>query len=102
MSLTGFKEKAFEWLFQQGVSTVLLIAILVGLWHVTWRGIPYVMTETKAHIQEINKEHSKNVERISSSFDRATDAFNQQAERDRQLLESVIRSRPAPAASPAH
>lgn len=98
MSLTDFKERAVDWLTQQGLSTVLLIAVLIAL----SRGVPYILTETKGHIEAINSAHGQNIERISESFDRATDAFNKQAERDRQLLESVIqqRSRSVGAVSP--
>lgn len=93
MSLTDFKSKAAEWFMGLKPETALLVALSTAIFFAIWNGVPYILTETKGHIEAINSAHGQNIERISTSFDRATEAFNKQAERDRQLLEQVIQQR---------
>lgn len=82
----GWQGRAWDWLFAQGVSTVLLCAILAAL---AYCGNYAVKTAIPAHLKQIQdgyldaaKEHKETVKDLNSSHERAvqkvTDAFDKE------------------------
>ena len=57
-----FKSLGTRWLFSQGVSTVLLFVIAVGL----WKAVPFVLEKVEA----MSIKHATDLEKIQDKFDR--------------------------------
>lgn len=77
----SFKQQAGDWLFQQGVSTVLLGFIAIGAWF----GIPAAVREVKdtivivtTKIDEEKAAHKDEVKDLSSTFERTLDRLQGQ------------------------
>lgn len=75
-----FSEKATEWLFQQGVSTILLCAILGWLaWVSNYAlntAIPGHISQMQAGYKEEHDRFDANLERVISVIERAADRTN--------------------------
>lgn len=65
----SFRSRAAEWLFQQGVSTVLLGFIAVGAWF----GIPAAVHELRDVLDKTGKRHEHEVKGLSDTFERTLD-----------------------------
>lgn len=59
-----FKNLFTRWLFSQGVSTVLLFAIAVGM----WKAVPYVLEKVEA----MSVKHAADLDRVQDRFDKIT------------------------------
>ena len=74
----GLKEATVKWVFQQGVSTVLLIAIAIGL----WKGGPVVLQEQQAQRREFTealanqqKSFTLVVDNLAASYQKERDEY---------------------------
>lgn len=76
------KEKLIEWLFSQGVSTVLLCGILVFLAY-------GVIVLVPTHIAQIEEGYGRNAEIMSKSLDKIADSHD----RDRQMFIDLLSGR---------
>lgn len=76
------KEKLIDWLFSQGVSTVLLFAILAFLAH-------GVVVLVPTHIKQIEEGYGRNAEMMSRSLDKISDSHD----RDRQMFIDLLQGR---------
>lgn len=74
-----------QWLLKQRTETVILMVILVVMVVTLTRGIPWATGKVEGHISKINRAHAQNIERVSSSFDKAS-------ERDSEIIRSLLRS----------
>ncbi len=77
----SFLQNATEWLFQQGVATVLLAAIVAGV----WIGGPRFLSEVKQYVTESSAKHELQVTRLAESFDA-------DQERDARVIERLLQS----------
>lgn len=68
------KTLAARWLFSQGVSTLLLFAILVGMYkmadYAMNTAIPEHLKQIQAGYEKIEAGHAKEVESLRSTFDK--------------------------------
>lgn len=76
------KEKVIEWLFQQGVSTVLLVAILTFLGYAVTVMVP-------KHFDQIEKGYGRNAEITA----KAIESIAASHDRDRQMFIDLISGR---------
>jgi hypothetical protein len=65
----SLKQQAGDWLFQQGVSTVLLFGILVGAWY----GVPAAVREVRDTMKAETASHKGEVKELSETFKWALD-----------------------------
>lgn len=77
-----WKEAMYRWLFSQGVSTILLVALVAGI----WVGGPKGIAELKSYINDINTAHGLQIQRMAESFDK-------DQERDAQLLQAILKEK---------
>lgn len=84
---TSWKAKAVAWLASQGVSTVLLFAILVGV-HQSWPG---VMDQWRAGYDQ----NAKQLESAAEKYAKTVDVVMSQWREDRSLILEMIRSNTA-------
>lgn len=84
------KERAAEWVFQQGVSTVLLVAILAALGWIARYGLVTAIPNHIAALRQIviDVESSHREER-----ELRDKKFLEQHEKEREFLREVINSR---------
>lgn len=64
-----FRSLAAQWLFQQGVSTVLLGFIAIGAWY----GIPAAVHELRIVLDTTAQRHQTEVKALSDAFERTLD-----------------------------
>lgn len=76
------KEKLIEWIFQQGVSTVLLCGILVFIAYAVLKVAP-------VHIDQIEKGYQRNAEILNKSIDKMMESHD----RDRQMFVDLLNGR---------
>lgn len=76
------KEKLVDWLFQQGVSTVLLCGILCFMGYAVIYVVP-------THIDQIDKGYQRNADSLSKSLERIVESHD----RDRRLFIDLIQGR---------
>ncbi len=58
-----------NWLSEQGVSTVLLFGVLIGIGYVIIRVGPDVVSRIEASHERIEASQEKQIERVCNSFD---------------------------------
>jgi hypothetical protein len=76
------KEKVLEWVFQQGVSTVLLCGILAFMGYAVVFIVP-------THIDQIEKGYQRNAEITA----KAIEAIASSHDRDRQMFVDLLNGR---------
>lgn len=93
---SSLQELAARWLFHQGVSTVLLFAILAGLiWTVKYV-VPQHLAEIQAGYDRQEGAHEKNLKLIIDSQERSITQLTTSWERERQAMLSALRSSSSP------
>ena len=65
----SFSQKAGDWLFQQGVSTVLLGFIAIGAWY----GIPAAVTKITEELRDQRADYKAQVKDLGDTFKWALD-----------------------------
>lgn len=89
-SSVDWRSKIASWVVQQGVSTVLLLAIVAGV---------YVgRTDVIIQIQKGYSENAASLEKAVNSMEKQFDRVASQAEKREQLLIEVLRANGAPGA----
>lgn len=85
-----WKSRGLDWLFTQGVSTILLLLICFGLWY----GIPWARMCMKEDLREIHTHNKDALDNLiktwDSHVDKTIEAFKEDQERDQQLLDRVM------------
>ena len=89
----GWRAKAAEWLFSQGVSTVLLALILLGI----YRAVNYAMdTAVPAHLQkiqqgyvEIQQSNEQQIKWLAETFERERKAEREHAKESVQSIKEL-------------
>lgn len=76
------KEKVIEWIFQQGVSTVLLCGILIFLAYAVLKVAP-------VHINQIEQGYQRNAEILNKSLDKMVESHD----KDRQMFVDLLNGR---------
>ena len=76
------KDRILEWVFQQGVSTVLLCGILVFIAYAVLKVAPI-------HIQQIEDGYQRNAEILNRSLERLADSHD----RDREMFIQLLNGR---------
>lgn len=76
------KYRILEWVFQQGVSTVLLCGILVFIAYAVLKVAPI-------HIDQIEQGYQRNAEILNKSLERLADSHD----RDRQMFIELLNGR---------
>ena len=76
------KDRILEWVFQQGVSTVLLCGILVFIAYAVLKVAPI-------HIQQIEDGYQRNAEILNKSLERLADSHD----RDREMFIQLLNGR---------
>jgi hypothetical protein len=76
------KDRILEWVFQQGVSTVLLCGILVFIAYAVLQVAPI-------HIQQIEDGYQRNAEILNKSLERLADSHD----RDREMFIQLLNGR---------
>ena len=79
-----WKARGLDWLFSQGISTILLLMICAGMWY----GIPWARTCMKDDIREIHAAHKDTFENLIKTWDahgdRQIKAFQDDQARDQK------------------
>ncbi len=85
-----WKSRGLDWVFSQGVSTVLLMLICFGLWY----GIPWARTCIKEDLREIHSANKEALDSViqtwNSHVDKTINAFKEDQARDQELLDRVL------------
>jgi hypothetical protein len=76
------KEKVLEWVFQQGVSTVLLCGILIFIAYAVLKVAP-------VHIDQIEQGYQRNAETLNKSIEKMMDSHD----KDRQMFVDLLNGR---------
>lgn len=71
--------RGMDWLFSQGVSTVLLGALAFGLWY----GIPWARACMKEDLTQILQSTERNI-------DKTVEAFKEDQTRDQDLIDHLL------------
>lgn len=75
-----------EWLYSQGVSTVLLFLILCSL--------PWVSSQVSSHLDKINDGSNQRADKANESYERRTkmliEAFEKDQDRDNDLIRDLM------------
>ena len=74
-----WKARGLDWVFNQGISTILLLLICGAMWY----GIPWARTCMKEDMREIHETHK-------AAIDKTIDAFKEDQERDQRLIEKLM------------
>lgn len=87
----SWKESMFDWLFQQGVSTVLLFAILCAIGY----ALQYAMTTAiPQHIQSINQGNKAIAqeckEAVTLQAKECKEAVSQQAKEQKEAIQAIV------------
>lgn len=89
----GLKEKALEWLFQQGASTVLLVGILgsllYGLHYAMTTAIPKHLEQIQTGYDRIAEQHSKEVQATNASHEKMIQRLTESWEREVRALRGL-------------
>lgn len=78
----SLKEMAAKWVFSQGVSTVLLFVLIIGVWY----GIP-------AHIEMVQKGYDKNAVQLKEATAPVAASVDRLAERMDRVIDELRRSK---------
>ena len=76
------KDRILEWVFQQGVSTVLLCGILLFIAYAVLKVAPI-------HIDQIEQGYQRNAEILNKSLERLAESHD----RDRQMFIELLNGR---------
>lgn len=85
----GLKEATVRWVFQQGVSTVLLILIVVGL----WKGGPVVLQEQQAQRREFTQALADQQKSFATVIDKLTLDYEKERDEYRADVRSMVAQR---------
>lgn len=92
--MSAIKQKAFDWLIQQGASTVFLAAILGFAMYAMVQVVPdhisALNSGRKAETEILVQNHSKAVESVVQAFAQTTKAFQDDQERDEQRYRDLL------------
>jgi len=75
-----------DWLLKRRPDVVVLVAILATMLFILVRGLPWLMTEVKSHVDSINASHEKQINQLTETFDKAH-------ERDFKTINRLIEAR---------
>jgi hypothetical protein len=85
-----WKARSLDWMFQQGVSTILLLLLVFGL----YQGIPWARACMKEDIMEIHSANAKSIDKLIENgdvhLDKTIQAFQEDQARDQRLLEDLL------------
>ena len=84
------KSMGLNWLVHQGVSTVLLFAIMAMI----WKGTPYVLDRVDTQVKSINESAEKRTQE-------AIKAFESDQARDAELIDNLLQARGITVEGPA-
>lgn len=85
-----WRARSLDWAFQQGVSTVLLLLLVFGL----YQGIPWARSCMKEDMREIHEANSQSIDKLIKNgddhLDKTIQAFQEDQARDQRLLEDLL------------
>lgn len=82
----SLKDRAAEWVFQQGTSTVLLIFIAAGAWY----GIPRGIESLKQTLTQMELSHREERLEVAKVYADAIKALSDQRDKDRDMMKDLI------------